>query len=238
MIRTDVHEYGTGGDRFIGRLAWDDAAPAPRPGVLIAPAFGGLSDFEIERATDLAAEGYTVLAVDYYGDGKRAGGPEEASGWMQALNADRPELARRMICALETLKSLDQVDAARTGAFGYCFGGKCVLDLARTGAAFQAVASLHGVLDAPTEATADMIPATLILHGWDDPLATPQDVLALTEELTKKCPDWQMLAFGHTGHAFTNPAANRPKDGMAFSENANRRSWQALLTFLDEHLRG
>ena len=37
-----------------------------------------------------------------------------------------------------------------------------------------------------------------------------------------------------TTHAFTNPTANSPNDGMAFSESADRRSWKTMSDFLAE----
>ncbi|MEP2027076.1 MAG: dienelactone hydrolase family protein [Paracoccaceae bacterium] len=237
MMKSIVHRYSDGESTFIGRLAWDDDDEEPRPGVLIAPAFGGLGPFEIDRAEDLASQGYTVLVIDYYGDGKRATSEAEALTLMQALNADRAKLTRRMICALNEIKSLKTVDAQKIGAIGYCFGGKSVLDLARSGESFQAVASFHGVYDAPKESVGNMIPAALILHGWDDPLATPEDVLKLTAELSSKCRNWQLLAFGHTGHAFTNPKANAPDVGMLYSRRASDQSWRALLNFLEEQFK-
>ena len=42
-------------------------------------------------------------------------------------------LQQRMIHAFQTLKNFDKVDENKTGAIGFCFGGKCALDLARAG---------------------------------------------------------------------------------------------------------
>ncbi len=235
-MHSTPHHYSNGETEFIGRLVWDPAHGDSQPGVLIAPAFGGLGPYEIARAEELAALGYAVLAVDYYGDGKRAGSTEEAFALMGQLNDDRPLLTRRMNCALDALGSLPMVNG-RLGAMGYCFGGKCVLDLARSGAGLQAAVSIHGVYDPPAEIH-DIKPSVLILHGWDDPLAKPDDLLALTGELTHHCQDWQVLAFGHTGHAFTNPAAQAPEQGMFYSPRAADRSWESLTRFLSERLKG
>lgn len=237
MIQSSSHEYTDGHDRFVGHLVWDDALIGSAPGVLIAPAFGGLGPFEKQRAQDLAELGYVALAVDYYGDGKRTEDRAEASMLMELLNANRPVLARRMLAALETLKAQDKVNADRVGAIGYCLGGKAVLDLARTGEEFRACVPIHGLFDAPEGADASIRASVLALHGWDDPLATPDDVLYLTDELSAKCRDWQILAFGNTGHAFTNPSANSPETGMAFSQSASDRSWAALTRFLAERLK-
>ncbi|MDK3018954.1 dienelactone hydrolase family protein [Pseudodonghicola flavimaris] len=235
MISSTPHSYSDGDTTFIGRLVHDDAVSGQRPGVLIIPAFGGLGSFEIERAEELAALGYVVLAVDYYGEGAQASGPEQAGAWMSALNADRPLVARRITAAFEELRSLPMVDPARIGAMGYCFGGKIALDLARTGADLRAAVSLHGLFDAPPMPRQTMKAAVLACHGWDDPLATPEAVLAFAAEMTETCPDWQLLAFGHTGHAFTNPNANSA--GMMYSPAASQRSWDNLTRFFADKLK-
>lgn len=237
MITVTEHRYTDGDTTFVGQLAVDSRADGPRPGVLVAPAFGGLRPFEVERAERLAEMGYAALAVDYYGEGRTTTQRDEAFAWMQALNDDRALLTRRMRCALDTLKALPQVDAARTGAMGYCFGGKAVLDLARSGADLRAVAPLHGLLDPPPGLTPRPIPASvLVLHGWDDPMATPDAVVALGAELSAHCGDWQILGFGGAGHSFTNPAANDPGNGIAYDARADARSWAALRAFFAERL--
>ncbi len=236
MIQEGLHTYTDGTTEFVGWLVQDDHAETPRPGVLIAHAFGGLGDFEKEQACKLADMGYTVLAMDYYGGGQRATSRTQAFEWIGALNADRPKLAQRMHCALDTLKNLPRVDPNRTAAIGYCYGGKAVLDLARTGGDLRVAASLHGLYDPPPGPAQPIKPAVLILHGWGDPLAPPEAVQELCAELTKNCPDWQLLAFGHTGHAFTNPTADMPDQGILYSEIATRHSWRALADFLADKL--
>ena len=232
----EVFEYSDGHDRFVGYLLRGAGAQAPAPGVLIAPAFGGLGPFEKARAEELAALGYVVLAVDYYGGGAQAEGPEQAREMMAAVTADRRVLAGRMVAALDALGGLAEVDAGRLGAMGYCLGGKAVLDLARSGAAFRACVPLHGVYDPPDFEIRAYSASVLVLHGWDDPLAPPEALQALAGELTAHCDDWQVLGFGHTGHAFTNPEAQNAAGGMMYSSRANARAWTALTGFLAETL--
>lgn len=222
---------------FEGTISRDSSLTGPRPGVLVAHAFGGQGTFDTEKAEDLARLGYVAIAIDMYGQGRRAGSPAEASALMHELTDNRPIVAERMQMWLAVLAELPDVDADRIGAIGFCFGGKSVLDLARVGANLRAVASFHGVLDAPEIAATGPIPASiLVLHGWDDPLATPAQFCDLGAELTARGADWQMLAFGGTGHAFTNPAANAPDDGMLYDPRSNARAWAAMETFLNERL--
>jgi dienelactone hydrolase len=89
--------------------------------------------------------------------------------------------------AVAALAALPQVDAARLGAIGFCFGGTVALELARDGAPLHAAVSVHGVLGTTAPATVGSVRASLlVLTGTDDPLAPAQEVRAA------KVADWQV----------------------------------------------
>jgi dienelactone hydrolase len=233
-IRTRAVEYADGDTVLEGQLAFDDDG-RPRPGVLVAHAWRGRSAFEDAKARALAELGYTGLAMDLYGKGVRGGSVEENRALMQPFMNDRARLQRRMLCALDCLRTQTEVDAARTGAIGFCFGGLCVLDLARTGVDVAGVVSLHGLLQPPDDTAGNVVRAkVLVLHGFDDPMATPEALVALGRELTALGADWQAHVFGNTMHAFTNPQANDPGFGTVYQADADRRSWQLMQAFLAE----
>lgn len=224
---------------FEGWICWDGARSGHVPGVMVIHAFGGLSEFEVEKATALAKLGYVGFAADLYGQGRRAGSPDEARALMAELDQDRSLLGRRVNAALETMKNLPQVDPDKTAAIGFCFGGKCVLDLARSGADTRGIVSFHGLYDAPPGEGAEPIRAAILaLHGWDDPLSPPESVAALARELTGRGADWQLQAYGHTGHSFTNPKAQAPEQGLAYHPGSDRRAWLAMKLFLKETFGG
>ena len=228
-------EYSDGETLLEGRLAWDDAGGAARPGVLVAHAWGGRSEYEDGKADRLAELGYAALALDLYGKGRRGSGPEENAALMQPFLDDRAMLQRRMQAALEALRGQSEVDPGRIAAIGFCFGGLCVLDLARTGADIAGVVSFHGLFASPGNTAGNTVRArVLALHGWDDPMAKPDSVIALADELSAMGADWQLHAYGNTVHAFTNPAANDPGMGTVYDAAADRRSWQAMTNFLNE----
>ncbi len=236
-IETPRLDYTDGSTSLCGQLAWDPSISEPVPGVLVVHTWAGCGDFERRKAIDLAKLGYVALAVDMYGNGIVGSGPDENARLMAPLLEDRALLQRRMLRALEALKGLENVDARRTAAIGFCFGGLCVLDLARTGASFQAAVSFHGLLAPP--ANLERLPVrakVLALHGWDDPMAKPESVEALAAELTAAGADWQVHAYGNTMHAFTNPAASNAAGGTVYDEQADRRSWRAMRDFLGDAL--
>lgn len=234
-IDTRTIEFSDGDTVLEAYMAWDDLAHDPRPGVLIAHAWGGRSEFEEGKAERLAELGYAGFAMDLYGKGVRGGGKEENAALMQPLLDDRELLQRRMKLGMEQLRKQKEVDTHKVAAMGFCFGGLCVLDLARTGADVLGVASFHGLFGSPGNTSGNRITAkVLIMHGWDDPMATPDQVLSLTEELTSMGADWQVHAYGNTLHAFTNPEANDPAHGTVYNAEADLRSWQSLQLFLAE----
>lgn len=228
-------EYADGDTVLRGQLAWDLSVRGPVPGVLVAHTWAGCGPFERRKATDLAQLGYAALAVDLYGDGMLGSGPEQNAKLMAPLMNDRAKLQQRMQRAFDTLKGLEHVDPSRIAAIGYCFGGLCALDLARTGADLLGAVSFHGLLQLPGNTDGKrMRTKVLVLHGWGDPMAKPEHVEALAGELTRAGADWQLHAYGHTMHAFTNPAANNPDMGTVYDAQADRRSWHAMRYFLEE----
>jgi len=74
----------------------------------------------------------------------------------------------------------------------------------------------------------------LCLHGHDDPMVTPEQVLAFQTEMSSANVDWQVHVYGGTKHAFTNPAANNPEFGTVYSLNATRRAERTLSNFFNE----
>jgi dienelactone hydrolase len=234
-IQTRTIDYQDGDVDLQGYLAWDDAVDGKRPGVMIAHAWAGRGDFENTKAEELAKLGYVGVALDNFGRGILGTNTEENSALIQPFLDDRAMLQGRMQIALEVLKGLDEVDASRVAAIGFCFGGLCVLDLARTGTDIRGVVSFHGLFGSPGNTAGNKIKAkVLALHGWDDPMAPPDQVVSLAEELSSMGADWQVHGYGNTMHAFTNPQANDPDFGTVYSADADRRSWNAMQDFLSE----
>jgi len=222
------------GEPFEHVVVVDDTV-GQRPGVLLFPNVLGTKEADFAYAEKVAALGYTVLVADVYGQGKRTSRADSDAGrYMNALNADRALLRERVSGAHDVLKRLAQVDATRTAAIGFCFGGKCVLDLARSGADIAGGVSFHGVYDAPPFLNAAITAKLLVCHGWDDPIAPPEATVSLAQELTDAGCDWQIHAYGGTGHAFTDEAVNMPDKGLAYSPSADRRSFRAMVDFLGE----
>lgn len=222
-----------------GYLAWDDELTGPRPGVLVVHQWRGLSDNERMRADMLAALGYIALATDVYGQGIRPADNAEAGAEAGKYYGDRKLFRERLAAGLVVLKRQPGVDAARTAAIGYCFGGGGVLELARSGAELAGVVSFHGTLDTPLPAAkGDIVAKILVCHGAVDPYVKPEAVRGFLEEMEAAEVDYQLIMYAGAVHAFTQTAAgDDPSRGAAYNARADRRSWEAMRDFLDEIFR-
>ena len=234
MKISDV-EYTVDGKRFVGYLA-DGSGGKTTAGVLVAHEGGGMNNHPKERARMLAELGYVAFAMDIFGEAIES--MEQATAHISGLMTDLPSLRKRSRTALELLKAHDQVDAARTAAIGFCFGGTTVLELARSGAEVQCVVGFHSGLEtsAPQDAR-NIQGAVLVCLGARDPLVTAAHRDAFVKEMTEAEANWEMALYGSAGHSFTNreiDAMNFP--GFAYDQLADERSWSAMRTLFDRVL--
>jgi dienelactone hydrolase len=210
-----------------------DLDAGPRPVVMIFPNFLGLDEVDDENAERIVRLGYAAFGCDLYGKGQRGGTREEGFARMNPLRENRPLLQDRMLHLLEIVRGLPEVDGAKVAAIGFCFGGLCVLDLARAGADIAGVAAFHGIFTPPGNIETPRITARVAAyHGWEDALVPPEDVVALGRELSEAGCDWQIHCFGGAVHGFTH--ARPPEEGIPFNALADRRSWKAAEDFLAE----
>lgn len=231
-MKTQQIEYTHDGKVLEAFVAFDEAKEKA-PGILIFHAWKGRDDFVLEKAKWISSFGYVGIAVDMYGKGVLGSSTEENAKLMQPFMDDRKFLLNRMAAGLKVAIDHPRVDKTKLGAVGFCFGGLCALDLARSGAPIQGAISLHGLLtppDYPTTSKAKI----LVLHGHDDPMVPPEQVLAFEEEMTKANIDWQVHVYGQTMHAFSNPIANSPENGTVYSEVAEKRALQSVENFFSE----
>jgi dienelactone hydrolase len=221
------------GDLELESFLLTDPHSGPRPVVMIFPNFIGLDEVDDENAERIVGLGYAAFGCDLYGKGQRGGTREEGLARMQPLRADRPLLQARMLHLLDLVRGLPGVDASRIAAIGFCFGGLCVLDLARTGADIAGVASFHGLFTPPDNIAEPNITARVaVYHGWEDAIVPPEDVIALGRELTGAGCDWQIHCFGGAVHGFTH--ARPPEEGIPYNALADTRSWHSAEAFLAE----
>lgn len=235
MIEKHLLAYRHRETELEAAVAWDSSVAGPRPAVLVAHMWGGRVPFCVDQAVAMARLGYLGFALDLYGKGVFGASKEENERLMTPFLQDRGLLQDRMWAAFDTAAAMGEVDAGKIAAIGFCFGGLCVLDLAFTHPSLVAAVSFHGLLSPPANVSPAAIGArVMLLHGHADPLVSDDQLRATLDRLDEGRSDWQLIAFGHARHAFTNPEANDPDFGAVYDARADRRAWRYASDFLAE----
>jgi len=215
---------------FVGRR--DGQA---RPTVVLVPTVMGVTDLEIGFGRQLVELGYNAFVADLFGKKFRGSPRDTMFGEMNRIKADREALRRRLLSVLDLVHGLDEVQDRQIVVAGFCFGGMCALDVARSGADIAAAVSFHGLFDPPGLPPEKIKAKVLAFHGWDDPMVPPDKVVALGQELTEGGADWQIHAYGNVAHGFTNPKASELQiDGVRYNALAAERSWTSFINLLEE----
>jgi dienelactone hydrolase len=215
---------------FVGRRD-----SAPRPTVILIPTVMGVSDLELGFGRQLVELGYNALVADLFGKQFRGSPREVMFGEMNRLKSDRWALRRRLTAVVDQARGLGEVASEQLVVAGFCFGGMCALDVARSGADVAAVVAFHGLFDPPGLPAETITAKVVAFHGWDDPMVPPDKVVALAQELTDAGADWQIHAYGHVAHGFTNPKASEIGiEGVRYDALAAERSWTSFINLLEE----
>ncbi len=237
MIAKPV-EYEVGGKKMQSILVYDDATKTPRPGLVMGPDWLGITDDNVALAKKIAGRDYVILVADVYGADMRPKNPDEAGKATKNMYDHRGDLRARINGALDALRKevgKAPLDGKHWGAFGFCFGGATVLDLARSGADIAGVVSFHGNLGTDDPSLAKNIKAkVLALHGGDDKFESPEQIAGFQKEMTDANVDWQFHVFGGAVHCFAIPSADGSVQGCKYNERAAKRGFAMMRMFFDE----
>ena len=241
IITREIQYTAPDGKTLIGFFAAPQSDTAV-PAVLVAPEWWGRNEYVVQRAQELAEHGYAAFALDMYGDKKTTEQASEANAWMMETFEHPNTIIERVTSALETLIKQPEVDAEQLAAIGFCFGGKVVLDLARSGATVQAVATFHGNLSTATPAEKGKIKAeVLVLHGELDSMVTLDNVESFKQEMQAADVQHEVMILADAKHGFSNPLADvRAKANgvdLGYNPEAERASLDAMYQLLARKLR-
>lgn len=207
-----------------------------RPLVLIVHDWMGPSDYTQMRAKEMAALGYMAFAVDIYGKGNYPKNQTEAAKIATQFKSDLKLLRARAQSALDYAKKNPRVDSKNIIAIGYCFGGTTVLEMARAGLDIAGVASFHGNLATQNLKDAKNIKSkVLVLHGAIDPFVSSEEMQTFEKEMNEAKVDYQLIKYSGAVHSFTQKKSGTDiTKGVAYNEAADKRSMQALISFMNE----
>jgi len=234
-IKEEDVTYKSDTGTFIGYVAYDESSATKRPAVLIVPEWWGVNEYPKMRAHQLAEMGYIAMVVDFFGNGKVAANPQEATKFTGPFYKD-PALAKsRIDAALSKLKEYQQVDTNQIAAIGYCFGGSMVLNAAKLGENFKGVVSFHGGL-AGVRAKKDLLKASiLVCHGEADSFVPKAEVDQFRKSMDSIGARFTFKSYPNATHAFTNPKADENakkfKMPIAYNPAADSASWNDMKAF-------
>lgn len=229
--------YADGNQKLNGvAIAPAKGSPA-KPGILILPAWMGITQHEKDVAVELSKLGYYAFIADIYGEGNYPKSPQEAGKQAGYYKQNYAEYQKRIQLALDQLIK-SGAKAENVAAIGFCFGGGGVLEMARAGMPVKGVVSFHGSLTKDKARPNTPVKAkVLVLHGADDPHSPKADVDTLEQEMKESKADWQVILYANAVHSFTDKSAgNDNSTGAAYNAEADKHSWQHMKIFLDEIL--
>ncbi|WP_395054356.1 dienelactone hydrolase family protein [Flavobacterium sp.] len=237
MAQLKPVEYNDGEQKLSGLVTKPLKALKSKAGILILPAWMGIDDHSKEVAAELSNLGYYAFVADIYGVGNKPNNTSEAGKQAGFYKKNVLDYQRRIQLALDQLIK-NGANPDNVVVIGYCFGGTGAIEAARSNMKVKGVVSFHGGLGKGEARPIETINAkVLVLHGADDNYVPETEVKSFQNEMRTAKADWQMIYYANAVHAFTEKkAGNDNSKGAAYNENADKRSWKAMLQFLKEVL--
>lgn len=238
-IKSEKVTYKVGERELTGHLVYDDARTGKRPGVIVVHEWWGHDAYARSRADMLAAEGYTAFALDMYGTGRLADHPKDAGAFAGEVVKNKGVMHARFRAAYDLLKQHKTVDASKTAAIGYCFGGNVVLDMARAGVDLDGVVGFHASMTQTIEAKPGGVKAKVrVFNGADDPFVKPEKLKVFKEGMKAAGADFKYVAYPGVVHSFTSPGATERgkkfKLPLKYDAKADQDSWGQTLDFFQQ----
>lgn len=232
----EIHYTAQDGQSLIGYFAAPES-DIPVAGVIVAPEWWGRNAYTEQRARELAEHGYAALALDMYGEKKVTTQSDQAYEWMMQTFEDPDTIVNRAAAGLQVLAEQAEVNPEKLAAIGFCYGGKVVLDLARSNAPLQAVATFHANLSPKAPAQQGQVQAEiLVMHGELDSMVTLDDVASFKHEMQQAKVVHEVIVFENAKHGFSNPLADERAKANAVDLGYNAEAEKQSLTAMYELL--
>lgn len=221
--------------RLKGYLAYDRnkvpqaAGPGKAGGVLVVHENRGLTPYIEDVVRRVARAGYVGLSVDLL---SRAGGsathPDEGER-VGILGQVPPDLlVGDLLDGVRYLKSRPDIDPARIGAVGFCFGGGMVWRLVTQSPDVKAAVPYYGP-NPPLKFVPNIKAAVLGIYAGNDSRIT-NGVPELDAALKGAGITYEIKIYDGTDHAFHNDTGER------YNAEAAKDAWERTLAWFEQYL--
>lgn len=223
--KVDLHVNGDGAYAYITEPDDD----AKHPGIVLIQEWWGIEPHVLDLAQKLAEQGFVVAVPDLY-NGKIATEPNDAMRMTMMIRGNVDKAIDKVIGALETVKTMPNVEPKKMGLMGFCIGGFVVYKTAERYPDLAAAVPFYGAGYEPTaEDIAQVNAPILAIYGGQDNSVSEEQRQKI-EHLYKDAGKDITVKVYDAGHAFINPVHG---DG---NEAAAREAWPLAVSFLKEHL--
>lgn len=218
-------QYGELNGKTLNGYLAVPASEGPHPALVLIHEWWGLNDNIKDYAEKFADEGYVALAVDMY-DGKVTTDQAEAGQWAGAVRGDIDAAMANLQTAVDYLKSRADVDDAKLGSVGWCFGGGWSYQMAKNDLGMKATVMYYGQFDA--EHDFEHMKSTILGHfGEEDANIKVDDVREFQAALQTASGTHEVYIYPNAGHGFAND-----NNTQAYNPEAAKQAWQRTLSFL------
>jgi carboxymethylenebutenolidase len=227
-LKTEMATFRNGAERISIFLALP-CGRGPYGGVIVLHEWWGLNDWMKMQASNLAANGYVVIAVDLYG-GKTTDNSSEARKLKRALSQNRA--IRDIKTAFNYLAARPDVDSEHIGSIGWSMGGGFAIQLAIHEPRLAACVVNYGALPTDLVDIMNINAPVLGNFGARDRGILPSKVRAFEKLMKTAGQSADIKIYDGAGHAFENSGNHG-----GYRPEAAADAWCRTLAFFNEALK-
>ena len=219
---------GANGGPAVRAYVAKPAGEGPFPTVIMIHEFFGLNESIVSKADLLAQEGYLVVAPDTFRGSTTAWIPRAI---YQVITAKQENVNADLDSVYAWLESRSDVEKARVGVAGFCYGGRASLLYSLHNNKLAATVIFYGSSETDPAVLKNLPGPVLGIFGGADQSIPLMEVDAFEKGLTAAGIEHKITVYEGQPHAFVQNAEGI-KAGSAQAE-----AWKEMLAFLDANLK-
>ena len=200
----------------------------PFPTVIMIHEFFGLNESIVSKADLLAQEGYLVVAPDTFRGSTTSWIPRAI---YQVITTDQADVNADLDSVYAWLESQPDVEKARVGVAGFCYGGRASLLYSLHNDKLAATVVFYGSSESDPEVLKNLPGPVLGIFGGADQSIPLTEVDAFEKGLTAAGIEHKITVYDGQPHAFVQDAAGIQAGG------AQAEAWNEMLAFLEANLK-